>query len=134
MRKTILMVACVGLLAVVLTAIVSAGGNGAIRGVARDAVSPTDCKGPMTYLFNKAGFHFWFTGQPRPCTGNQGWVEGHTYHGVYKYKEPDDPCEWCGPLPVVDRMPFNAGGTAGWDFWYKYFDTTTGEQIRPPCP
>lgn len=96
-----------------------AGGNGGgvERGVAEDPSFPQ--LGEITYLFNKPGYHFWFT----PTADVSVYTEGHTYHNVYKY-DVEDPSEWCGPVGIPNRLPYNAGGTAGDTAYYKIWDVT----------
>lgn len=93
-------------------------GNGNIAGTAMDAHSPG--LGEITYLFNNAGYHFWFT-----ATDNVGlyYEAGDSYHNVYKYAV-DDPEKWCGTVTIPDRAPYNAGGTAGTAVYYKIWNVT----------
>ena len=97
-----------------------------LRGSAQDANAPT--LGDIEYLFNPAGFHFWFT----PVDNLGPYTAGHSYHNVYKYTV-DDPAEWCTVPSLPDREPYNIGGTDGEMVYYKIWDTTTDTLVRPPC-
>ena len=95
-----------------------AGGNGAVQGSSVDGNAPA--LGEVTYLFNKAGYHFWFT-----VSADLGPdTEGHSYHNIYKY-DVGNPSEWCPTTTVVpDRLPYNAGDTVGETVYYKIWDVT----------
>lgn len=128
MRKLTLALALTAAMALPTTAAVAGNGNGnapghaepegTVRGVAADPNAPI--LGDVEYLFNKAGFHLWFTATA--TAGN--YMDGHSYHNVYKYSV-DDPANWCGTTTVQDRLPYNAGGTAGQIAYYKIWDVTT---------
>lgn len=85
--------------------------------------------GEISYLFNPAGFHLWFT----PNADIGPYVAGDSYHNVYKYSV-DDPTEWCIVPVLPDRLPYNAGGTAGQMVYYQIWNTTTDMLVVPPCP
>jgi len=77
--------------------------------------------GTIKYLGNPAGYHFWFT--PTETRGN--YIEGHTYHNVYKFNEKDTTeGEWCGPTTVPNREPYNLVATPGTKAYYKIYDVT----------
>jgi hypothetical protein len=122
-RKFLPIILIVGLLSVALAAPVSAK---VTRGTAPDVNAPA--LGDIDYLFNPAGFHFWFT----PTADLGPYVAGHSYHNVYKYSV-DDPSEWCVVPVLPDREPYNLGGTAGEMVYYKIWDTTTDTLVMPPC-
>jgi hypothetical protein len=118
MRRALLVATAVVLLT---AAPVSAG---TIRGSDFDPNVPA--LGEMRFLFNQAGLHFWFT-----PTANVGpYTAGHSYHNVYKY-EVGDTSEWCGPVVLPDRAPYNAGGTAGQQAYYKIWDVTADTLVCP---
>jgi hypothetical protein len=127
MRKVIIAVLLVVVFTLAFAGPVIAGGNGAFRGEAADPKYPQ--LGTITYLSNKAGYHFWFT-----VSADLGVYEaGHSYHNVYKLKV-DDPSEWAGPIDVggnPERPPYNQVGHEGEQVYYKIFDTTTDTQIVP---
>ena len=50
---------------------------------------------------------------------------GDSYHNIYKYKLKNT-SDWCGPVLVADRLPYNAGGTAGQMAYYKIWNVTDG--------
>jgi hypothetical protein len=75
--------------------------------------------GEIKYLFNPSGYHFWFT----PLESGGPYTEGHSYHNVYKY-ELENTANWCGPVNIPNRAPYNIGGTAGGTAYYKIYDIT----------
>lgn len=77
--------------------------------------------GEITYVFNPSGYQFWFTATADVGTN---YVAGHSYHNVYKY-DVNDPTDWCGPVTIPDRPPYNAAGTDGRTAYYKIWDVTT---------
>lgn len=98
--------------------------NAALRGKAFDPNNTW--LGEVTYLFNKPGYHFWFT----PTANGGPYTAGHSYHNVYKY-EVENPGEWCGPTTIPDRLPYNAGATAGETAYYKIWDITDNKVVCP---
>ena len=94
-------------------------GTGTVHGTAQD---PSFSQlGEIKYLFNKAGYHFWFS----PTANLRPYVAGNEYHNVYKY-EVDDPENWCPePTIIPNRLPYNAGGTDGQSAYYKIWNVTT---------
>lgn len=96
-----------------------AGDTGTVQGEAADANAPG--LGTIKYLFNKAGYHFWFT-----ATADVGayYEAGNSYHNVYKYVV-DDPENWCAEVNIPPRPPYNAGGTDGGTAFYKIWNVTT---------
>lgn len=106
-------------------------GNGNIAGTQVDALAPA--LGGITYLFNNAGYHFWFT-----ATADVGeyYEAGDSYHNVYKYAV-DDPENWCGlgtydealTSTIPNRAPYNLGGTAGTEVYYKIWNVTDGVYV-----
>ena len=126
MKKRVL-IALVVVLALAATAsLVWAGGGGTSRGVASDPNALW--LGPVKYLGNPAGYHFWFT----PTETHYWYEAGHKYHNVYKLTV-DDPGEWCFIGPVPDRPPYNLTGHAGEMVYFKIIDTTADTQIAPPA-
>jgi hypothetical protein len=93
------------------------GNNGAIHGSDYDPSYPG--LGEIEYLFNKPGYHFWFT----PTENIGPYTAGHSYHNVYKY-DVKDASDWCGPVNIPPRPPYNAGGTDGGTAYYKIWDVT----------
>lgn len=91
--------------------------TGTVQGSAEDPDNPG--LGVIDYLFNNSGYHFWFT----PTEDIGPYTAGHSYHNVYKY-DLADPSDWCGPVNIPDRLPYNAGGTAGDTAYYKIWDVT----------
>ena len=80
--------------------------------------------GEIKYLGNPSGYHFWFTMEE-----DLGWYEeGHSYHNVYKFKPKNEP-EWCGPVTIPDREPYNLVGPVGAEVWYKIYDVTMDEYV-----
>ncbi len=76
--------------------------------------------GTVKYLGNPAGYHFWFT----PTETRGCYIEGHTYHNVYKF-DLKDTTEWCGSSATVpDRGPYNLVATPGTEVYYKIYDVT----------
>ena len=76
--------------------------------------------GTIKYLGNPAGYHFWFT----PIETRGRYIEGHTYHNVYKF-DLKDTTEWCGSSTIVpDREPYNLVATPGIEVYYKIYDVT----------
>lgn len=127
MKRSITLLSLVAVLALAAIAPAAAGNGNApghaaseatVRGAAGDPQVPN--LGQIDYLFNKSGYHFWFT-----ATGNVGsYVAGDSYHNVYKYSV-EDPENWCGPVNIPNRAPYNAGGTAGQSAYYKIWNVTT---------
>ena len=130
--KKRLLIALVVVLALAATAsLVWAGGQGAQRGV--DSDPNAGWLGPIKWLANRAGYHFWFT-TTAATPANPYYTAGHSYHNVYKATV-DGPGEWCVTGPVVDRKPYNLTGFKGQCMYFKIFDTSTDTQIAPPaCP
>ena len=109
------------ILLVMVASTVFAGGN--FRGEDVDSEAPA--LGVIKYLGNPAGYHFWFT-----ANADLGpYLAGHSYHNVYKIKE-GDKSEWCGPVNIPDRPPYNEVGHTGSAF-YKIWDTTTDTLVCP---
>lgn len=77
--------------------------------------------GDIKYLFNPSGYQFWFT----PTESHGYYTAGHSYHNVYKY-DLEDSTDWCGPVTIPNREPYNEGGTAGMTAYYKIWDVTAG--------
>ncbi len=120
MKRTFLVMAMVIALAMstMVTALAAGHNNGAVQGTATDDNFGQE----VDYLFNKAGYHFWFT-----ATGwaSSGYYElGDSYHNIYKYSV-DDPWNWCDTTTIPDREPYNAGDTAGQTAYYKIWNVTT---------
>jgi hypothetical protein len=106
-------------LGLILALAVPALAGGAIKGTAADPIAPQ--LGDIDYLFNGPGYHFWFT-----ATADLGpYDAGDSYHNVYKYSL-KDPTDWCGPVDIPDRPPYNAGGTVGQTAYYKIWNVTDG--------
>jgi len=99
-------------------------GNGAVQGEAGDLSYPG--LGIIRYLGNKPGYHFWFT--PKENIGP--YVAGHSYHNVYKL-EVGDTSEWCGPVNIPNRAPYNLVGHTGKTAYYKIWDKTTDTLVCP---
>ena len=95
----------------------AAKGGGALQGTAQDPGAPQ--LGDIDYLFNQPGYQLWWTMNSNLAT----LVAGHSYHAVYKYAV-EDPTSWCGPFRIPDIAPYNAGGTAGRQAYYKTWDVT----------
>lgn len=93
-------------------------GNGTIKGSDTDPGAPW--LGEIDYLFNKAGYHFWFT----PTSSGGYYTAGHSYHNVYKY-DVGDTTDWCGPVNIPNRPPYNAADTDGGTAYFKIWDVTT---------
>ena len=113
------------ILLVLVVSSVFAGGT--YRGVADDP--NVSALGPIKYLGNPAGYHFWFT----PSADLGRYEAGHSYHNVYKLKV-SDPSEWCGPNTVggnPKRAPYNQVGHTGKTVYYKIWDTTTDTLVCP---
>lgn len=115
MKRFLILLIAVALAVLMIAPAASAGG--AIRGTAEDPSYPG--LGEIDYVFNNAGYQFWFT----PTEDIGSYTAGHSYHNVYKYTEKSGP-EWCGPVLIPDRAPYNAGGTAGEMAYYKIWDVT----------
>lgn len=124
-RMLIAIVVILGL-AMMVSPIWAKGGGGTNRGVASDPNA--EWLGPVKYLGNPAGYHFWFT----PTASLGSYEAGHSYHNVYKLQV-DDESEWCYGGPAPNRPPYNRTGHTGQMVYYKIFDTTTGDLVRPPC-
>lgn len=131
MKKLMMMAALAAMLAVTMTGSALAGnGNapghanadGTVRGTAPDASAPI--LGDVEYLFNPAGYHFWFTA----TATNDTYVAGHSYHNIYKY-DVEDATDWCGPVNIPHRAPYNAGGTDGGTAYYKIWNVTTASWV-----
>jgi len=88
-----------------------------------------DQNAPQLGLINFSGtadeYHFWFT----PNTNVLEYIAGHTYHIIYK-AEVENPDDWCGQAPVVDRPPYNLFGNTRELVYFRIIDVTTGET---PC-
>ena len=104
------------------TSTAAVAGNGAVRGEAEDSGNPG--LGTITYVFNNAGYHFWFT----PTENVSIYQAGHSYHNIYKY-DAGGQSAWCGPVSIPDTPPYNAGGTAGGKAYYRVLDLTTGQKV-----
>ena len=108
---------------------VAAGGNGAWRTTATDALYPQF--GTFEVLINSQGAHFWWTW----AGGTLGYlVNGHSYHEVWKWDVNNSDGAWA-ELNLVqgsysDRPPYNTPGHCG-TIYYKTFDTTLGVQVAP---
>ncbi len=98
--------------------------NGAVKGEAMDPSYPG--LGMIRYLGNKPGYDFWFT----PTQNIGPYVAGHSYHNVYKL-EVGDPSEWCGPVNIPNREPYNLVGHTGATAYYKIWDKTTDTLVCP---
>ena len=110
------------ILLVLVVSSVFAGGT--FRGEASDPSYPQ--LGPIKYLGNPAGYHFWFT-----ANDDLGrYLAGHSYHNVYKI-EVGDTSEWCGPVNVPNRPPYNQVGFTGEYAYYKIWDVTTDTLVCP---
>jgi hypothetical protein len=107
-----------GLLLAVSVPAMAGSGNGAIRGSAADANAPA--LGEIDYLFNNSGYQFWFTAE----SDLGPYTAGHSYHNVYKY-DVGDTSDWCGPVNIPNRLPYNAADTDGGTAYYKIWDKTT---------
>jgi hypothetical protein len=114
------------LMAVALVAIAPSvlAGGGATQGSDYDPNYPG--LGEIRYLGNRPGYHFWFT----PTENIGPYMAGHSYHNVYKLSV-GDPDEWCGPVNIPNRPPYNRVGHTGKTAYYKIFDTTTDTQVCP---
>jgi hypothetical protein len=130
MRKIAIAITVVVALMMALAVPVMAGGNGAFRGAAEDPSWPS--LGEIEFLSNNSGYHFWFT-----VDGSKGaipgvYVDGHSYHNVYKTIL-NDTAGWAGPIIVGGggRPPYNMVGHQGEQAYYKIFDTTTDTQVVP---
>lgn len=122
MKRTSTIVAIV-VAALTVLALPASAGNGALKGTGADGSQVTD------YLFNKAGYHFWFTATNPGWGSSSLYVTGNDYHNVYKY-EVDDPDDWCPATTTIpDREPYNLGGTAHQTAYYKIWDSTAGMPV-----
>lgn len=123
MRRRTILIGILMATTLVLVAPTALAG-GAVRGSAED---PNYCQsGEIEYLGTPAGYHFWFT----PVADYAVYEEGHSYHNVYQYSV-DNPGEWCGPVNIPDRPPYNLAADPSKTAYYKIFDTTTDTQICP---
>ena len=84
--------------------------------------------GMVTWLDNPAGFHFWFTLEE----DFDVYYEGHSYHNIYKLVDKvDDPSEWCGPVTIPNKSPFNQTRHVGEQTYYKIWDVTAEMWVCP---
>lgn len=84
--------------------------------------------GPISYVFNPAGFQLWFTPTD---TVFPLFERGHTYHSIYKYRVASTR-GWCGPTTVAASSPYDLAGTAGHTVFYKIKDVTAGQWVCGP--
>ena len=132
MKRTLLVLGMV--LALAMTAMAgatakSAPGHGNENGAVKGTATDDNFDQEVDYLFNKAGYHFWFTATTPGWAGSLVYTEGTDYHNIYKYQV-DDPSEWCGTTTVVDREPYNIGETVGQKVYYKIWNVT---DQKPAC-
>jgi hypothetical protein len=121
-KKLVISMLFSAVLLVLVVTSVFAGGTS--RGIAEDPNVPA--LGPVKYLGNPAGYHFWFT-----VSADLSYYEaGHSYHNVYKLRV-GDPSEWCGTTKVPNREPYNLVGHTGKIVYYKVWDTTTDTLVCP---
>ncbi|MFC2162298.1 hypothetical protein ACFLRF_01335 [Candidatus Altiarchaeota archaeon] len=121
MKKTIFFGTILVLMALTTLSVAK---NGAVKGVAADPNYPQ--LGDITYLANKPGYHFWFT-----MEADLGRYEaGHSYHNVYKF-DVKDTSEWCGPVTIPNRAPYNLVGPVGASVYYKIWDVTEDVMVCP---
>lgn len=120
-RKLIFILALVSILVLVFAGTALAK---TYRGWAEDPHHPG--LGMIKYLGNPAGYHFWFT----PTKNIGHYIAGHSYHNIYKISV-EDPSEWCGPVNIPDRPPYNQVGHTGKNAYYKIWDITAEMWICP---
>jgi hypothetical protein len=113
----------------------AASPNAAAHYVAPDPLYPQF--GLFDVLDNNAGVKFTWTMVsdfgPSDVTSGYTFLAGHTYHEIDKI-HPDDPENWCGPIPYFgkDRTPYSLTRHRDEVRYYQQFDVTTGERV-PIC-
>jgi len=84
--------------------------------------------GMVDWLDNPTGFHFWFTIDK----SYSHYIEGHSYHNIYKLVDViEDPSEWCGPVTIPNKSPFDKTRHVGEQTYYKIWDMTAEMWVCP---